>query len=215
MPRTPEDLSARDLGQWYKHTWVEVEGFSAPRFVGGINESTRLVAHTSGDIGDKPFPSRPSQIKGVWPKLGSINIKGFAAYGERCAVKSYKRSFCEDCVSWSVPSKWEVARALGKPAYAVHGPTALVGPKLVVLAIWNPTYTPVQEAIAQIFSEKIISAAISRRTILCTSGSADKLKVYYRGERVGYYSQEGAFWQCGAKLSALDLSFVNKELCLC
>lgn len=211
MPRTPEDLEPRDVAQWYKHAWVDVDGFDGPRLVTGVCVDTGAVRHTSGVPHERVATSDKTRVTGVWPRLGSVNVhSGFAAYVERLPLKIYRRSFNEEGVRVSVPNRWAVSKAMFAPG--LHTEFGFTHGRALANAVWAPVYVERSAAMLQILNGERVSAAVSRRIILCNAASSDKVGVWFCGKLVGYLSGGGEFWSCGDVVPALALAGVCKEL---
>lgn len=208
MLKTPGDVTAQDLQRWYKRGWVAVDGFTEPRLVLAARDDPKIISHTSGAATDKvAVDSPPSAVYAHWPKLGAVNVFGFAVHVYRLPLRVYRRTYNEEVLSYIIPNVWSITAKFGDPRQLIQRYQSEF-----VNAVWNPTYVGVQQAAQRILIDGAPSVAISRSVILTNTDMDEKVGVYYNGERVGYRSSVGAFWECGEALDALTTAKLNKEL---
>jgi hypothetical protein len=148
-----------------------------------------------------------SDVFAHWPRLGSVNLARHAVHVQRLPVKVYKRTFNSEVLEIVVPCAWEVSSSLPYSPTPINACTVEL-----VRELWAPVYPSVSEAMASLRSGERLTVALNRNLIIAGVGDDTKLGVYFRGERVGYITNQCDFWACGVPLDGVSISKIQKVL---
>ncbi len=166
----PDSLTVADVGQWLNGGWFLFE--RDDRLVPGKLVVTREEYQVQ-DVHGQTYGMIRAQTFPFWPACGALNLDGFAVYVERRQQRQYRRTYNEQCVTLTVPRKWDAMKKNGTDATNIcpNSPT-------VVEAVFNPIYFTYSQALDMMDTGRATSVALNPHLIVAGT------LVYYRNALV-------------------------------
>lgn len=177
MQYFPEEQSSSDAQAWLCDGWLVLPNGMPARYYDNTDERVQCFDYSDSMEGDRVDVDF-DEVRVHWPRLGAVNMTGFAVFVARRAERQWGQTYRARCCTLTVPGKWQVMRELGVEVAKGLNPDHYD----VVRELFDPTYPSMPQALDALNSKERVSVAINPHVILIRM--SDAIHVYHRTELV-------------------------------
>lgn len=178
---TPEDMPERDLSAWYSGGVVVYNSRGKQRLgrVGERDGNSISIVDGGGGVLER-LPR--SEVYGHFPEGGLINTGAYTLYVQRKAQRQWRRTYRENLVAASMPSKFQIAAHVRPPSVS-H----IMRSEAFLQDLFYPVY-PATLEVALRHLKTAFSVALTPHMYMTRTAGADVYLLGYNDVEVATYN---------------------------